>query len=148
MKALITVCDSWLTPFVAALIAALALLLIAYVGNVWMETCERSRGMTNEQEQAATDKMVAVWRELAIAIITDPHENSFDRARTRNIVALCNRIDADAKRIAELERVTGPVMPCGCRAVAMMDSPSGVRCCKHKTEHCVSAEFIAWRNSR
>src|SRR5688572_12849968 len=61
------------------------------------------------------------------------------------------RIDRDAARITELERITGPVMPCGCRAVkftAHHNLPRFVLCRKHEMSYHVTPEYLAWMESR
>lgn len=60
-------------------------------------------------------------------------------------------ITARDDRIAELERVTGPIMACGCYAVEMYENRlvHGVFCCdRHNTNARPTPEYLAWKESR
>lgn len=67
---------------------------------------------------------------------------------------LLARYDADAKRIAELERVTGPVMHCGCYAVECVRDGASLFCRRYGLDHTaanpmeITPEYTAWKESR
>lgn len=104
----------------------------------------------------ATNEQVDHWLSRAQELIRDPLNDVTDRTNARHIVALCNRIESDAKRIAEFERVTGPMMSCGCYAVEFEKLTFGlIRCRKSSklnAEHSVAIEptpaYLTWKESR
>ncbi len=61
------------------------------------------------------------------------------------------KLDEAEERIDELERVTGPVMPCGCRAVEFDRGGGELFCGKHHTVDNpmpITPKYLAWREGR